>query len=88
MLTVKESIEKIKPEFVGWFGSDITDIRLEELEEYGENYNLTISFLMPNRNAATPLTSAMIALTSPYIRQYKDVIVNREDGKIIKVKMH
>jgi hypothetical protein len=33
MVSVKESVEKIKGEFLDLFGSDITDIRLEEINE-------------------------------------------------------
>jgi hypothetical protein len=32
MVSVKESVEKIKGEFLDLFGSDVTDVRLEEMK--------------------------------------------------------
>jgi hypothetical protein len=89
MLSVKESVEKIKGEFVDLFGSDITDIRLEEISEDTLNeYYLTVSFLVPNKNVSRALTSTFGTMINPYIREYKNVVVNKENGDIITIKIH
>ncbi|MDR0761284.1 MAG: hypothetical protein LBF74_14435, partial [Treponema sp.] len=60
MLSVKESVEKIKGEFSDLFGSDVTDIRLEEINESNSNeYYLTVSFLVPNKNISPTVTSTL-----------------------------
>ncbi|MDR1893071.1 MAG: hypothetical protein LBQ61_00050 [Spirochaetales bacterium] len=52
MVTVKESLEQIKGQFLDLFGSDVTDVRLEEINEKDENeYYFTVSFLIPNKDA-------------------------------------
>jgi hypothetical protein len=88
MLTVKESLEQIKGQFLDIFGSDVTDIRLEEINESDKNeYYFTVSFLIPNKNISPAITE-MFGDINPYIRQYKNVIVNKENGKIVSMKMY
>jgi hypothetical protein len=71
------------------FGSDITDIRLEEINESNSNeYYLTISFLVPNKNISPTVTSTFGIMVNPYIRAYKNVVINKENGDIIAIKMH
>ncbi|MDR2028757.1 MAG: hypothetical protein LBP93_04380 [Treponema sp.] len=89
MVSVKESVERIKGEFPSLFGSDVTDIRLEEINESnGNEYHLTVSFLVPNRNISPTITATLGTMVNPYIREYKNVIVNKKNGDIIAVKMH
>ncbi|WP_027390293.1 hypothetical protein [Chrysiogenes arsenatis] len=89
MLTVKEAVDTIKKQFKDLFGSDITDIRLEEIEpDAGDQYHLTISFLVPNKNMPQAIQSLLGEIKNPYVRQYKTVIVNKADGSILSVKMH
>ena len=90
MVTVKESVEQIKGRFVDLFGSDVTDIRLEEIYENSNNneYYLTLSFLIPNKNIPQTTTSSLGSITFPYIRQYKKVIINKADGNINSIMMH
>jgi len=89
MLTFKQVIEKIREQFYELFGSDITDVRLEEIDQSDdENYNLTLSFLIPNKNVPQSLTSVMSGITNPFIRQYKAVLINKENGNIVKIKIH
>ncbi|MCL2443961.1 MAG: hypothetical protein FWD13_10940 [Treponema sp.] len=90
MVTVKESVEQIKGQFVDLFGSDVSDIRLEEIIDDSRNneYYLTLSFLIPNNNIPKTMTSSLGNISFPYIRQYKKVIVNKEDGNINSIKMH
>jgi hypothetical protein len=89
MLSVKESVEKIKGEFSDLFGSDVTDIRLEEVNESNSNeYYLTVSFLVPNKNISPTVTSTLGSMINPYIREYKNVIVNKKNGDIIAIKIH
>jgi hypothetical protein len=89
MISVKESIEKIKREFLDLFGPDVTDIRLEEINESNSNeYYLTVSFLVPNKNMSSMVTSTLGSIVNPYIREYKNVVVNKENGNIISIKIH
>ncbi|NTU43065.1 MAG: hypothetical protein HGA78_08430 [Nitrospirales bacterium] len=90
MLSVKQAVERIKEQFNDLFGSDITDIRLEEIEQStnDEIYNLTVSFLVPNKNISPTITSIMGGITNPFIRQYKTVLINKENGNIVKIKIH
>jgi hypothetical protein len=89
MLSVKESVEKIKGEFSDLFGSDVTDIRLEEINESNSNeYYLTVSFLVPNKNIPPTVTSTLGTMVNPYVREYKNVIVNKKNGDIIAIKIH
>jgi hypothetical protein len=92
MVTVKESLEQIKKEVPVLFGDDVSDIRLEEIEGNGSDaaaeYYLTISFLVPNKNVSMSWSSLANGLNTPYIRQYKNIVVNKEDGTIVSVKMH
>ena len=90
MVSVKESVEQIKGRFVDLFGSDITDIRLEEVLEDSKNneYYLTLSFLIPNKNIPQTVTSSLGNIIYPYIRQYKRVTINKEDGNINSIMIH
>jgi hypothetical protein len=89
MVSLKESIEQIKGQFLDFFGSDITDIRLEEISESDSNeYYLTVSYLIPNKNLPATITSVLGNMVNPYIRQYKNVVVDKKDGNIISIKMH
>ena len=88
MLTIKEAVNKIKATVVELFGDDIKDIRLEEMELNNEekSYKLTISFLVPNNNVST-MASLFSQNNSPYIREYKNVIINNETGEISSIKI-
>jgi len=90
MVTVKESIEQIKERFIDLFGSDVTDIRLEEIYDDNKNneYYLTLSFLIPNNNFSKTTISSLNNISFPYIRQYKKVIINKTDGNINSIMMH
>ncbi|GHT76768.1 hypothetical protein AGMMS4952_13880 [Spirochaetia bacterium] len=89
MVSVKESVERIKGQFLDVFGSDVTDIRLEEIKESKSNkYYLTVSFLVPNRNISPTVTSTFGSMVNPYIREYKSVVVNKENGDVISIKIH
>jgi hypothetical protein len=89
MISVKESVEKIKEEFPELFGPDVTDIRLEELNESNNNeYYLTVSFLVPNKNISPMVTSTIGTIVNPYIREYKNVVVNKKNGDIMAIKIH
>jgi hypothetical protein len=88
MISVKESIAKIKEEFLDLFGPDVTDIRLEEINESNSNeYYLTVSFLVPNKNISPMVTSALGTIVNPYIREYKNVVVDKNNGDIIAIKI-
>ena len=84
MTPKKETLEHIKGQFLDLFGSDIKDIRLEEIDE-GNNseYNITLSFLIPNKGISSALGDIY-----PYIRQYKNVVIDKNNGSIISIKMH
>jgi hypothetical protein len=89
MVSVKESIERIKGEFPDLFGADLADIRLEEINEGNSNeYYLTVSFLVPNKNVSPMIASTLGTTVNPYIREYKNVVVNKKNGDIIAIKMH
>ena len=89
MISVKESLEQIKGRFLDVFGSDITDVRLEEIKEgTADEYHLTVSFLIPNKNIPETVTSVLGTMVNPYIRQYKNVAVNKSNGNIISIKIH
>lgn len=90
MVSIKESIEQIKGRFIDLFGSDLTDIRLEEVVEDGKNneYYLTLSFLIPNKNIPQTVTSSLGNIIYPYIRQYKRVTVNKANGDINSIMMY
>jgi len=90
MVTVKESVEQIKGRFIDLFGSDVKDIRLEEIYDDNKNneYYLTLSFLIPNNNIPQTMTASLGNITFPYIRQYKKVIVDKTDGNINSIMMH
>jgi len=90
MVTVKESVEQIKGRFIDLFGADVTDIRLEEIYEDSKNneYYLTLSFLIPNKNLPQTMTSSLGDIKYPYIRQYKKVNINKADGNINSIMMH
>ena len=84
MTPLKETFENIKGQFIDLFGSDIKDIRLEEIDESNNSqYNMTLSFLIPNKGISSALGDMY-----PYIRQYKNVIVDKNNGSIISIKMH
>ncbi|MDR1317851.1 MAG: hypothetical protein LBK13_13375 [Spirochaetales bacterium] len=86
---MKESVEKIKEKFLDLFGSDVTDIRLEEINKSPINeYYLTVSFLVPNKNVSQTLASTFGIMINPYIREYKNVVVNKKNGDIITIKIH
>jgi len=89
MVTVKESVEQIKDRFIDLFGSDVTDIRLEEIYEDNKNneYYFTLSFLIPNNNLPQ-ISSSIGNISFPYVRQYKKVIVNKTDGNINSIMMY
>jgi hypothetical protein len=90
MVSVKESVEQIKGRFLDLFGSDVTDIRLEEVQDdHRKNeYYLTLSFLIPNKNIPQTITSSLGNIVYPYIRQYKKVTVNKADGNINSIMMY
>jgi hypothetical protein len=90
MISVKESVEQIKGQFLDLFGTDLTDIRLEEVQEDDKNneYYLTLSFLIPNKNIPQTITSSLGSFVYPYIRQYKKVTVNKADGNINSIMMY
>lgn len=91
MLTIKQAIERIKEQFQDLFGSDIEDIRLEEIGQSSDNnYNLTISFLVSNKSIQFSLASMLGGggMNNLYSRQYKTVIINKEDGTIITIRIH
>jgi hypothetical protein len=89
MVSVKESVERIRGEFSDLFGPDVTDIRLEEINESNSNeYYLTVSFLVPNKNISPTVTSTLGTIVNPYIREYKNVVVNKKNGDIIAIKIH
>jgi hypothetical protein len=89
MVSVKESVEKIKGEFPDLFGSDVTDVRLEEINESNNSeYYLTVSFLVPNKNISPTATSTFGTMINPYIREYKNVVRNKKNGDIIAIKIH
>ena len=88
MLSIKESIEQIKTQFIDLFGSDVTDVRLEEIKGgTDEEYYLTVSFLIPNKNLPTTITSTNGFTIFPYIRQYKNLTVNKKNGSIVYMKI-
>jgi hypothetical protein len=89
MVSVKESVEQIREQFLDLFGSDLTDIRLEEFNESNnDEYYLTVSFLIPNRNIPSTISSTLGNIIYPYTREYKNVVVNKQNGSIISVKIH
>jgi hypothetical protein len=72
------------------FGSDVTDIGFEEINEnntslfqnrlvleqpHTNEYYLTVSFLVPNKNIFPTVTSAFGTMINPYIREYKNVVI-------------
>jgi len=88
MLSIKESVEQIKTQFSDLFGNDVTDVRLEEINGSNDDeYFLTVSFLIPNKNLPTTLTSINSFTLFPYTRQYKNLTINKEDGNIVYMKM-
>ena len=89
MISVKESLEQIKGQFSDVFGTDVTDIRLEEIKEgTADEYHLTVSFLVPNKNIPETVTAALGSMVNPYIREYKNVVVNKSNGDIVSIKIH
>ncbi|MCL2064123.1 MAG: hypothetical protein FWG98_07085 [Candidatus Cloacimonetes bacterium] len=89
MLTIKESVEQIKTQIIDLFGIEATDVRLEEIgKSTNEIYNITVSFLIPNKNLPDNTASVCGITIFPYDRQYKQLKVNKKDGNIISMKMH
>ncbi len=90
MLIDKETFGKLKEQCVELFGPDISDIRLEEIEKNADKeFNITISFLVPNKNISSQAKNVLSGImVNPYLRQYKDVVINKEDGSIRSIKMH
>jgi hypothetical protein len=85
MLTIKETLGRIETQFIELFGPDIKDVRLEGLEEAGDNtYHLTVSFLRPNEG----VSPALIPILGKYSREYKNVVVNKETGSILSAKIY
>jgi len=89
MNTIKEAVIEIKKTIVENFGEDIQDIILEEIETnyIANTYELTISYLVRNKNVSN-IDSDMNAISSPFIRQYKDVKINFANLKIDFIKNH
>jgi len=88
MLTIKEAFIKIKATIIENFGDDIQDIRLEEMETNPSGtYELTISYLIPNKNVSS-MASMYSTLQNPFIRQYKKVSIDFNDGTIFSIKIH
>jgi hypothetical protein len=84
MLTVKEALERIDTQFAELFGPDIRDVRLEELKKSRKsNYDVTVSFLRPDENVPAMFASTL----GKYSRQYKRVLLDKENGSIVSVTM-
>jgi hypothetical protein len=89
MISVKESFEQIKRHLLDVFGTDVTDVRLEEIREgTADEYHLTVSFLIPNKNVPETITGTLRGMVNPYIRQYKSIVADKSNGNIISVKIH
>ena len=89
MLSIKESIEQVKTQFFDLLGDDITDVRLEEINGCTDNeYHLTVSFLIPNKNLPATITSTNGVVVFPFVRQYKNITVNKNNGNIVCMKMY
>ncbi|MES0491641.1 MAG: hypothetical protein ABUK01_16715 [Leptospirales bacterium] len=90
MISLKEALEEVKKNFLDLYGENITDIRLEEIDnrDIDDSYQLTVSFLMPEKNLPTSLGATLAVATRPYSRLYKRVSINREDGTIINIKIY
>ena len=77
MTEIKKTFEQVKGQFTDLFGSDIKDIRLEEINESNNSeYNMTLSFLIPNKGISSALGDIY-----PFIRQYKKVVIDKTNGE-------
>lgn len=90
MITIKEALDTVKSDLVELYGDEITDIRLEEMDHQAldDTYQLTVSFLMPEKNPPRGLAANLAVANRPYSRLYKKVSIDKEDGKIKNIKMY
>ena len=89
MLTIKQSIVEVTKQIQSLLGVETTDLRLEEINKENKNaYNLTVSFLIPNKNLPDNISAITGVTIFPFIRQYKQLKVNKNDGNIITMKMY
>lgn len=90
MISLKEALDEVKKNFVELYGEDITDIRLEEIDnrDLDNTYQLTVSFLMPEKNPPTGLAATLAVATRPFSRLYKKVSLNKENGTINNIKIY
>jgi hypothetical protein len=85
MLTIKEALAKVEAQCNDLFGPDIKDVRLEGLEQRSEkDYHLTISFLRQNEY----VSPVMAATLGNYIREYKNVVIDKKDGVIRSAQVY
>ena len=80
-MDVKQAVEAAKVYVYDLFKDEgATDIGLEEIEDEGGYWKITIGFSRPwDRNIGSVLSGA----TS---RTYKTILVNDEDGRVTSVK--
>lgn len=89
MIKINEALKSAKKyisDVNKMFDDEISDVRLEEIETDNDNFKLTISYLVPNKNQLGTLTGGL--LERPFERIYKTLIVNKEDGKVESAKIY
>ena len=93
MLDIKEAFKKVQETIIDIIGADVRDIRLEEVEfsTNKENWELIVSYLLPNKNKRKETSFAYALMASgdyEYERVYKKFVVGRLDGVVKSIKLY
>lgn len=88
-MTVTKAMQKVNSEFELIYGDEIQDIRLEELDNNLKKGSLeiTVSFLLPDKNPIQGLASTMSLGSRTYDRLYKKIIIDKKKEEIVSMKI-
>lgn len=91
-MTIKEAMVKIQSAMIELYGEQIIDVRLEEmslpLQEGSGIREITVSFLLPEKNPLTGIAAAMVATVNKnYTRLYKTIEFDMNKGEILAIRM-
>lgn len=83
-MTVADAMNLIKVEFPKIFGDQISDIRLEEVDNFENNslFTITVSFLMASQG------EGLATILSGTRRLYKKVILDKNEHKITSIQIY
>lgn len=91
MFTLKQAFEKAKKDIIEIYGNSINDIRIEEIDFEAQapstKWTFIVSFLYPNADPISSSFTGPIPFQSKYERLYKKVVVKKDSGEVLAVKI-